>query len=95
MISANEINDKISILNRAKGAIYALAWIDEIQSLRAVKDTPVKPVKVAVQFGLATNDGKAAQPYLEACVDIRLDSVLEEMRSLARLDIDNAEKLLK
>jgi len=95
MIDVNSINEKIAVFNRAKGAIFALAWIDEIQSLRAVKDTQVKPVKVAVQFGLATNDGKAAQPYLEACVDIRLDSILEEMRSMAQLDIDNAEKVLK
>ncbi len=95
MIDVNSINEKISVFNRAKGAIFALAWIDEIQALRAVKDTQVKPVKVSVQFGLATNDGKAAQPYLEACVDIRLDSILEEMRSMAQLDIDNAEKVLK
>ena len=94
MIDVNSINEKIAVLNRAKGAIFALAWIDEIQA-SAVKDTQVKPVKVAVQFGLATNIGKAAQPYLEACVDILLDSILEEMRSMAQLDIDNAEKVLK
>jgi hypothetical protein len=95
MIDVNSINEKIAVFNRAKGAIHALAWIDEVQALRAVKDTQVEIIRAAVNLGLATNDGKAANYYLKACVDIRLDSILEEMRSMAQLDIDNAEKVLK
>jgi len=94
MINTTELDEKISILNKGKRAILALLWIDEAQHLRTINGTQ-ELVRVSVHHGSATPDGKAANYYLGACLDIRLDSILEEMRSLAQLDIDNAEKVLK
>jgi len=91
MANVNEFEEKIAILNKGKRAFFALAWIDEARSIR-LANPAAKPVHIAVQGGIVSKDGNAANYYLGACLDIRLDSILEEMRSLAQLDIDNAER---
>lgn len=76
-------------MNAAAQAETALEWFRE-----AADAAGAMTVVASVQFGSATNVGKAAQPYVHRAAQTMHGKILELAKELAEEDLRRGEELL-
>lgn len=85
------IDEAITILQRGKAAIEASAWFAEV-AMRPQDAS--RPVSVRLNWGSATNGGRAADGYLQRAFTALLPAVFERAKQFAEEDVVSATNLL-
>lgn len=85
MSDFKQIDDAMKTLNKAKGAVLALAFL---QRFEGVEESDV--------FGLQVRsaDASAVYPYLQAAFQQHLSSIIDRAKALAQADASAADAIL-
>lgn len=79
----NDFSEALTVLNTARGATFALKWIDNFSPSANLKDS----IAITVHWGSATPEGKAVTPYIKKAFQEYALQMISRARELAEADI--------
>ncbi len=85
----SKFDERIEAFNGARAAEVAMKWFNEnSDNFNAIQST------ATVTWGSATNEGKAAEPYINAAVKLLHREIVALTRKSAEQDLKRGEELL-